>query len=74
MASSQIARKGAVWVTVCTLAVIAATVAYLWQTSSADVSTWDFIKISLVVALVWAAIGVTMGIFIVMILKKNEGK
>ncbi len=58
-----------------TATMIALSVLYLWhRPEAAAVSTWDFTKLAVVVVFVWAAIGITMGIFIVMILKKNEGK
>ena len=68
-------RRGAALTALGTLAMIGLSLAYLWtRPEAAPVSLWDFTKLAIVVAAVWAAIGVTMGIFIVMILKKNEGR
>lgn len=66
-------RRGAFGTTLGTLAMIAISLFYLaGRPETAQISTWDFVKMGAVVSCVWSAIGVTMGIFIVMILKKNE--
>lgn len=68
-------RRGANITAIGTIVMIALSLAYLWFRPEAEVvSLWDFAKLSTVVAIVWVVIGITMGIFIVMILKKNEGR
>lgn len=74
MAWSARARKGAYFTGIATLAMIAFSLLWLWSKVSADpdITLWAFLKIGFVVAAVWAAIGITMGIFIVMVLRRNE--
>jgi len=67
-------RRGASAVVIGTLVMIAFTLLFLWKTSADGVTLWDFLKVSFVIFAVWSAIGGTMGIFIVMILRKNEGR
>ena len=73
MSWSSAERKGAIWIALGTVAMIVLSISYLWYRagSSPEIDPWDFLKISIVVSLVWAAIGVTMGIFVVMVLRKN---
>lgn len=66
-------RRGAGVVAAGTLIVTLVSLGLLWPRAE-GVAFWDFVKLGLVVVLVWAAIGGTMGFFIVMILKKNQGK
>jgi len=46
----------------------------LWTTSYDEpgVPPMSFLKVSVVIAIVWAAIGATMAFFIVMVLRKND--
>ena len=68
-------RRGAGFTSLGTLAMIAVSIWYLSaRPEAAEISLWDFTKMSAVVVAVWSAIGITMGIFIVMILKKNENR
>jgi len=75
MTWSPTMRRGAGLTALATVVFTLASIAYLWTTTSnLDVPVWGFIKMAAIVSFVWAAIGATMGIFIVMILKKNEGR
>ena len=66
-------RQGAGLTTIGTIIATALSILYLWfRPEAAAISTWDFAKMAFVVVLVWTLIGITMGIFIVMILRKNE--
>ena len=68
-------RRGAWWVGLGTLVMILTTFGYLGaQLQNTDATTWTVIKLGIVIAIVWSAIGTTMGVFVVMILKKNAGR
>lgn len=66
-------RRGAALTALGTVAMTLFTLGALWTWFGAETPLWTFTKIGVVIALVWSAIGATMGIFIVMIIKKNEG-
>lgn len=74
MSWSKRAKQGAIWTGFGTVAVIAVSVIYLWiKTAGLEgVSVMEFVKIALVMGLVFAAIGAVMMFFIVMVLRKNE--
>lgn len=74
MAWSNSAKKGAFLTAAGTLIVTVLSILYLWFTTYGwdGVTTADFIKVAIVTTVVWFAIGVTMAIFIVMVLRKNE--
>ena len=68
-------RRGAWAIAVGTLVMVLITYAYLWsQLLGTDVSSWTVVKLAAIIAVVWCAIGATMGFFVVMILKKNAGR
>ena len=67
-------KFGAAGTAAATLVFIALSLGYLWINHGSGVTGWQFTRIALVIAGVWAAIGTTMGIFIVMIIRKNEGR
>ena len=74
MAWSKRAKKGA-WGTVAgTILLTALSLIWLYlNTYGQDgVTPMSFLKIGIVIAIVWAAIGATMAFFIVMVLRKNE--
>ena len=69
-------RRGA-WITAAgTGLMIVLTLGYLWNLTQGwdGVTPWAFLKMGVVIAVVWMAIGATMGFFIVMIIQKNEGR
>ena len=68
--------KRGLWIMIgATVTVIAATLIYLaFREEAAEVSAWDFTKMAIVISIVWTAIGATMTIFIIMIIKKNENR
>lgn len=71
---SQSMRRGAAAVVLGTLLMIVFTLAFLWMNAAEGVTLLGFLQVSVVIFAVWVAIGATMGIFIVMILRKNEGR
>jgi len=74
MAWSNRARKGAVGTAIATVVLTALSLLWLWTTSYDEpgVTPMSFFKVSVVIAIVWAAIGATMAFFIVMVLRKND--
>jgi|GEM_PF-5021231 len=74
MAWSRRARMGAISTLLGTIILTALSLIWLWATSYGDpgVTPISFLKIGVVIAIVWAAIGATMAFFIVMVLRKNE--
>ncbi len=74
MAWSKRARHGAMATLVATVVLTALSLLWLWLTSygEAGVTPMSFLKIGVVIAIVWASIGATMAFFIVMVLNKNE--
>ena len=74
MAWTRSMVKGAALTTLCTIAAIYGTLSLMWAQFGAVTERGDFVTMSVIIAVVWAAIGGVMGIFIVMILKKNEGR
>ncbi len=74
MAWSKRARKGAFGTAIATIILTALSLLWLWVTSYGEpgVTPLSFLKIGVVIAIVWAAIGATMAFFIVMVLRKNE--
>lgn len=71
---SQSMRRGAAAVVLGTLLMIVFTLVFLWMNAAEGVTLLGFLQVSVVIFAVWVAIGATMGIFIVMILRKNEGR
>ena len=71
---SQSMRRGAAAVVLGTLLMIVFTLAFLWMNAAEGVTLLGFLQVSVVIFAAWVAIGATMGIFIVMILRKNEGR
>jgi len=74
MAWSNRARKGAIGTAIGTLLMTALSLLWLWKTSygAPGVTPLSFLKLGIVIAIVWTAIGTTMAIFVVMVLRKNE--
>ena len=74
MAWSARARKGAVGTLMGTVILTGLSLLWLWSKTQGDpgVTPLAFLKIGIVVAIVWAAIGATMAFFIVMVLRKND--
>lgn len=75
MAWSKRARKGLLLCVLVTIGFTLASIFWLWTGVRDDpnVTMLAFAKIAAVVAGVWIAIGATMTIFIVMVLRRNEG-
>ena len=68
-------RRGAFVTAGATALFTLASLAYLWgRLPEGGATLWAVVKLAIVVVLVWASIGATMGFFIVMILRKNEGR
>ena len=74
MAWTKRARKGAWGTLVGTILLTALSLIWLYfETYGQEgVTPMSFLKIGIVIAIVWAAIGATMAFFIVMVLRKNE--
>lgn len=75
MVWSKREKSGAVWTALATIAVIVASIAYLWLKTRGweGVTNWAFLKIAVVITLVFASIGGVMAFFIVMVIRKNDG-
>jgi len=74
MVWTQAMRKGAFGTALATIFVTAISLVYLKLFHGQGINPWAFTKMAFIIAAVWAAIGATMGIFIVMIISKNEGR
>ena len=74
MAWSKRTRMGALGTVIGTIALTILSLMWLWMTTYSDpgVTPMSFLKLGVVIAIVWAAIGATMAFFIIMVLRKNE--
>jgi len=74
MVWSKRAQMGVICTCLGTIVLTALSLLWLWNSTYGDpgVTPISFLKIGVVIAIVWAAIGATMAFFIVMVLRKNE--
>lgn len=74
MAWSKRARTGALSTFIGTIVLTALSLLWLWSTTYGQpgVTPMSFLKIGVVISIVWGGIGATMAFFIVMVLRKND--